>query len=99
MSDAAILRFEAVSAVLGGRPIVEEIEFSVAPGEIVGLVGRNGAGKTTLLRLAGGTLAPRHGCVRLGGEPRLRGGRESTRRRQGGPRRVGALLGPVSGAR
>lgn len=63
------LRFEAVSARLGGRTILEDIDFEVAPGEVVGLVGRNGVGKTTLLRLAQGALAPSAGRVLIGGEP------------------------------
>jgi len=62
------LCFESVSVELGGRLILEEIAFSVSPGEIVGLVGRNGAGKTTLLRLAGGILRPKRGRVLLAGD-------------------------------
>ena len=65
MTQAA-LRFDAVGVVLGGRTILEEIDLTVWPGEIVGLVGRNGAGKTTLLRLASGALAPDRGRVLLG---------------------------------
>jgi iron complex transport system ATP-binding protein len=60
------LRFEAVSVALGGRVILEAIDFEVGPGEIVGLVGRNGVGKTTLLHAASGTLAPDFGRVWLG---------------------------------
>ena len=60
------LRFEGVSAAVGGNTILEAIDFEVAPGEIVGLVGRNGVGKTTLLRLASGALAPVEGRVMLG---------------------------------
>ncbi len=62
------LRFEGISVALGGRVILEEIDFEVAPGEVVGLVGRNGVGKTTLLRLAAGALAARSGRVLLGDE-------------------------------
>jgi iron complex transport system ATP-binding protein len=60
------LRFEGISVELGGRLILEEVDFEVAPGEVVGLVGRNGVGKTTLLRLAAGALAAKSGHVRLG---------------------------------
>lgn len=63
------LRFESVSAELGGRTILEEIDFEVSPGEVVGLIGRNGVGKTTLLRLANGSLAPSGGRVCLGADP------------------------------
>jgi iron complex transport system ATP-binding protein len=66
--SAEVLCLEDVSAVLGGRLILERIGLVVSPGEVVGLVGRNGAGKTTLLRLAGGSLAPSEGHVRVKGE-------------------------------
>ncbi|MBI4495255.1 MAG: ABC transporter ATP-binding protein [Chloroflexi bacterium] len=41
--------------------------FTVAAGELVGVLGPNGSGKTTLLRLAAGTLRPRRGSVLLDG--------------------------------
>jgi iron complex transport system ATP-binding protein len=63
------LRFEALSARLGGRTILEDIDFEVSPGEVVGLVGRNGVGKTTLLRLAHAALTPSAGRILIGGEP------------------------------
>jgi iron complex transport system ATP-binding protein len=62
------LCFEALEVELGGRTILEGIDFEVLPGEVVGLVGRNGVGKTTLLRLANGTLAASGGRVLLDGE-------------------------------
>ena len=62
------LRFEDLSVELGGRTILEEIDFEVQPGEVVGLVGRNGVGKTTLLRVASGILTANAGRVLLGGE-------------------------------
>ena len=60
------LRFEAVSAQVGGRTLLSAIDFEVGPGEVVGLVGRNGVGKTTLLRIASAALAPGSGQVWLG---------------------------------
>ena len=49
-----------------GRRVVEEVSFSVAPGEVVGLLGPNGAGKTTSFHCVDGLLAPDAGEVRLG---------------------------------
>jgi ATP-binding cassette, subfamily F, member 3 len=46
-------------------PILNEISFSIAPGERVGLIGPNGSGKTTLLRILAGELAPDAGYVAL----------------------------------
>jgi ribose transport system ATP-binding protein len=51
----------------GTHAVLSNVDFSVQPGEIVGLIGANGAGKTTLLRVLGGVIAPSAGTVRLGG--------------------------------
>ncbi len=49
-----------------GRRVVDDVSFSVAPGEGVGLLGPNGAGKTTSFHCVVGLLAPDIGEVRLG---------------------------------
>src|SRR3954470_4513354 len=46
---------------------LQDVSFSVAPGEAVGLVGRNGSGKTTLLRIISGILRPTGGRASVGG--------------------------------
>ncbi len=46
-----------------------DVSFSVAPGEILGVIGPNSAGKTTLVRLLTGVRAPDRGTVRFEGEP------------------------------
>jgi len=46
---------------------IQNVSFSVAPGDAVGLVGRNGSGKSTLLRVISGILRPTAGKVGVGG--------------------------------
>ncbi len=58
-----------------GRVVVaEDVSFSVAGGEVLGVVGPNGAGKSTLLNLISGVLAPEQGSIRLGGDDVTRRG-------------------------
>ena len=51
----------------GGRRVVDQIDFAVEPGQIVGLLGRNGAGKTTSFRMAIGMITPESGTVTFDG--------------------------------
>jgi ABC-2 type transport system ATP-binding protein len=64
----SILEFQNISrSYRKGVPVLDGVTFSVAPGEVVGLLGRNGAGKTTLIRIAMGMLFPHSGLVRVFG--------------------------------
>ncbi len=47
------------------RTLFEGLDLTVAPGDVVGVVGVNGAGKSTLLRILAGDLAPQEGEVHL----------------------------------
>ena len=47
--------------------VLKDVNFSVNPGETVGIIGQNGAGKSTLLKLITGTIQPTQGQVRLRG--------------------------------
>jgi ribose transport system ATP-binding protein len=55
-------RFPGVHALRG-------VDLTVAPGEILGLVGENGAGKSTLVKILAGAYARDAGTIAVGGEP------------------------------
>src|SRR5262245_13634505 len=46
---------------------VEDLSFTVRPGEVLGLVGPNGAGNTTTLRCLSGIIPPTPGLIRISG--------------------------------
>ena len=58
----------------GSVVVAEDVSFSVAGGEVLGVVGPNGSGKSTLLNLISGVLAPDRGTVHLGGHDVTRRG-------------------------
>ena len=58
---------ERLSKAFQGRTVVDRLSFSIAPGEIVGLVGLNGAGKTTTINMILGLLTPTSGSVAIAG--------------------------------
>jgi len=63
----ALLVGEGVCRYFGGLKAVDEVDFHLDEGEILGLIGPNGAGKTTLFAVAAGSLRATRGTVRLGG--------------------------------
>ena len=62
-----LLRTEKLTKRYGSFTALDELTFSIAPGEVVGLLGPNGSGKTTALRLILGFLRPTSGKAFLGG--------------------------------
>jgi iron complex transport system ATP-binding protein len=66
------LRVRDLHASYGSRPVLDGINVTVAPGELVALLGPNGCGKTTLLRAITRALTPTSGSVEIGGESALR---------------------------
>ena len=64
----------------GSFTAVDDLSFTVASGEIVGLIGPNGAGKTTTLRSLAGILRPTSGRVRIDGHDLIDDPLEARRR-------------------
>jgi zinc transport system ATP-binding protein len=52
-----------------GQEVLQDVNFDVAEGEFIAMIGPNGGGKTTLLRLMLGLLKPDQGSVRVLGMP------------------------------
>ncbi len=63
--------FHGVSKAYGSTRALDNVNLTIEPGKIYGLLGRNGAGKTTLLNLLTNRLFPTDGEIRLDGQPVL----------------------------
>ena len=63
-----ILQVEKLNKRFGGLTAVQELDFEVGEGEILGMIGPNGAGKTTTFNLIAGAFPATSGAVRFAGE-------------------------------
>ncbi len=63
-----LLELQGCTVQFGGLKAVCGVDFSVAPGELVGLIGPNGAGKTTIFNLITGVYRLTEGEIRFDGE-------------------------------
>ncbi len=63
-----LLSVTGLGIEFGGLTAVDNLDFSVEPGEIVSVIGPNGAGKTTLFNMISGLYIPARGRVNLAGE-------------------------------
>ena len=80
---------DAVAQRLAGHWALRGVSFTVAPGELVAIVGHNGSGKTTLLRVIATALQPTRGTGRVYGH--------DLRRDPHGARAVTAMLTHATG--
>ena len=64
----ALLEVRNVSKSFGAIHAVNDISWSIEPGEVMGLMGDNGAGKSTLVKLIAGNFPPTDGEVLVDGE-------------------------------
>ncbi len=64
-----MIRFDHVSFAFGGRPVVDDLSFTLPDGGLLLLTGANGAGKSTVVRLVLGLLVPDSGTIEGAGRP------------------------------
>jgi simple sugar transport system ATP-binding protein len=70
----ALLEMRGIGMEYGAVTALVEVDYTVAHGEIVGLIGDNGAGKSTLVKIIAGNFPPTHGGMHFDGhEVRFRG--------------------------
>ena len=62
------VRFNDVTFAYGEEPVLSGVSLDLAPGRVLGLLGRTGSGKTTMTRLLFRLYDPTSGVVRVGGE-------------------------------
>lgn len=63
------VELRGIGKSFGGTPVLSDIDLTIVPGSVHGLVGENGAGKSTLSKIIAGLLAPDEGVLLVGGEP------------------------------
>jgi D-xylose transport system ATP-binding protein len=68
-SDTPVLALKGVSKRFGAVQALDDVDFEVAAGEVVGLVGDNGAGKSTLVKTIAGIYKPDAGEFYFEGRP------------------------------
>jgi len=61
-----VIAFAGVRKAYGDRLLMENVDFVIPAGAIVGIIGPNGAGKTTLFRMIAGKESPDAGAIRVG---------------------------------
>ena len=62
-----VLKVEGLTKTYGKKNVVQDVNFSVFPGQIFGFVGPNGAGKSTTIRMITGLTPITRGSVRISG--------------------------------
>ncbi|KQV09581.1 ATP-binding cassette domain-containing protein [Devosia sp. Root105] len=66
---AMLLEAKGISKYFGAITALRDVNFHVAPGEVLGVVGDNGAGKSTLMKILSGLFTPSEGELVFNGAP------------------------------
>ena len=66
-----VIEADKVRKAYGNRLLIDDLDFKLPPGGIVGVIGPNGAGKTTLFRMITGQEDPDGGALRIGDTVKL----------------------------
>lgn len=64
----ALLEVRGLTRHFGGLAAVEDVDFDINDGEILGMIGPNGAGKSTVFNMISGTFPPTRGTIVFRGE-------------------------------
>src|SRR5215217_6493154 len=64
-----LIQMQEITKRFLGVQALDQVDFEVYPGEIVGLLGENGAGKSTLIKILSGVYQPDAGAILLHGQP------------------------------
>jgi branched-chain amino acid transport system ATP-binding protein len=64
----SLLSVQGLGKSFGGNRAVDDVSFTVAPGELLALIGPNGAGKSTTFNMVNGQLTPDSGSIQLDGQ-------------------------------
>ncbi len=68
-SQSCVIRVEHLNKSFNGEPVLQDISFSLAPGENLIILGKSGAGKSVLLKCITGLLEPDSGSIELFSQP------------------------------
>ncbi len=77
-----MIKLDGITRTYGDFKAVDDVSFTISPGEIVGLLGHNGAGKTTIMKMITGYLEPTSGTISIDGRE-IAGDRRAIQRKIG----------------
>jgi simple sugar transport system ATP-binding protein len=67
-SAAPVLQLSGIGKDFGAIRALSDVDLTIAPGEVLGLMGDNGAGKSTLVKIIAGNFHPTHGTIAIDGK-------------------------------